>query len=37
MKKTPAELRHRLKELVAEETPRAVALRRQLHTLPELC
>ena len=32
-----AELKHRLKQLVAEETSRAVQLRRELHTHPEVC
>lgn len=32
-----AELRHRVKQLVAEEASRAVNLRRDLHTHPEIC
>lgn len=32
-----AELRQRIKQLVVEETPRAVDLRRELHTHPEVC
>jgi amidohydrolase len=33
----PPALLARLRELVAEESPRAVALRRDLHTHPEIC
>ena len=33
----PAALKHRVQQLVAEETSRAVDLRRELHTHPEIC
>jgi amidohydrolase len=32
-----AELKQRLKQLITEEVPNAVALRRELHTHPEVC
>lgn len=37
MASIPAALRQRLSQLVAEETPHAVDLRRELHTHPEIC
>ena len=38
MVSTPlAALKARVRDLVAEETPRATALRRELHTHPEIC
>ena len=37
MASIPAELRKRLTQLVVEETPRAVDLRRELHMHPEVC